>query len=82
MFPNASFLSEVHARAAKLASFPLHSVMASKQLVRRQQQAALSAANADECKVLAQLLTDPRTMEAVMNRLMQMQNKKKPKAKL
>jgi len=35
MFPNESFRAEVHARAVKLANFPLHSVMASKQVSKR-----------------------------------------------
>jgi peroxisomal 3,2-trans-enoyl-CoA isomerase len=32
VFPNESSRAEVHARAVKLANFPLHSVMASKQV--------------------------------------------------
>jgi len=80
LFPNASFRAEVHARAVKLANFPLHSVMASKQLVRRQNIAALKAANRDEARVLEQMLLDPRTVEAVMAQLSAMAGK--PKAKL
>jgi len=80
MFPNSSFRAEVHARAVKLANFPLHSVMASKQLVRRQNRAALKAANRDEAAVLEQMLLDPRTFEAVMEQLANMATK--PKSKL
>jgi hypothetical protein len=32
VFPNGKLREEVHARAVKLAGFPLHSVMASKQV--------------------------------------------------
>ena len=32
VFPNENFRAEMHARAVKLANFPLHSVMASKQV--------------------------------------------------
>jgi peroxisomal 3,2-trans-enoyl-CoA isomerase len=79
IYPDETFLKEVHAQASKLAAFPLHSVMASKQLVRRQQMKAMEAANKDESEVLEKLLNSPETMEAVVNRLMQM---KKPKSKL
>ena len=72
-------LAQVQARAKKLAAFPIHSVMASKQLVRRQSQAALMAANRDEAKVLEQLLLDPRTFEAV---LQQINSMAAPKSKL
>jgi len=50
------------------------------QLVRRQSQAALLAANRDEARVLEQMLLDPRTFEAVMATMQQMAAK--PKAKL
>jgi enoyl-CoA hydratase/carnithine racemase len=79
MFPNATFLADVHTQAKKLASFPPHSVMASKQLVRRQQIPALVAANQDETRVLEELLNSPETMETVIQRLLEM---KQPKSKL
>lgn len=53
--------------------------MASKQLVRRQSQAALMAANRDEAKVLEQMLLDPRTFEAVLQQINAMAA---PKSKL
>jgi len=50
------------------------------QLVRRQSQAALLAANRDEARVLEQMLLDPRTFEAVMSAMQAMAAK--PKSKL
>src|SRR5688572_15707887 len=72
IFPNETFLSDVHNVAKKLASFPIHSVIASKKLVRRQQAQAMIQANIDECRVLEELVLSPETMEAVVKRLMEM----------
>lgn len=79
ILPDSTFLEDVHKIAVRLASYPIHSVMASKKIVRNQQLAALKAANAEESELLETLLNSPETMEAVMKRVMEM---KQPKAKL
>jgi len=79
VFPYDQLLKEVHSRAVQLARFPQHSVMRSKQLIRRQIQSTLEAANKDECQVLETNLSDPRTIQAVMKVMQNIGGGKKSK---